>query len=526
MTAAASSATAAARPAPDGELVARLARRVVSSTGRTADTIAPFTGEPLAAVPESDLDDVATAFERARAAQPAWAATSPKRRADVLLRFHDLVLDRSEQLLDLIQWESGKARKHAFEEVADVAITARYYARRGPGMLRPRRRAGALPALTVASELHHPKGVVGVISPWNYPLTLAVSDALAAVLAGNAVVLKPDSQTPLVALAGVELLVEAGLPDGLWQVVCGPGDVVGPAVVDHADYVCFTGSTATGRTVAARAAQRLVGCSLELGGKNPMLVFDDADLDRAAECAVRACFSSAGQLCISIERMYVANRVRAAFLEKFLARVRDMRLSSGFDFDTDMGSLVSAKQLANVTAHIDDALAKGATVLAGGKARPDLGPYFVEPTVLTDVTPDMALFADETFGPVVSVYGFDTEEQAVELANATPYGLNASVWTGDAARGARVAARIKAGTVNVNEGYAAAWGSVDSPMGGMGDSGLGRRHGREGILRFTEAQTVAVQRVQGFGTPRGLTDERWAKALGGSLRLLKKVGWR
>ncbi|HEY3262092.1 MAG TPA: succinic semialdehyde dehydrogenase [Pseudonocardiaceae bacterium] len=510
----------------DERLVRRLVGRVVSSTGETADTVAPFTGERLAAVPVSSTEDVATAFAKARVAQQAWSSTSARKRAEVLLRYHDLVLDRQDGLLDLIQWESGKARKHAFEEIADLAVTARYYARRGPGFLRPKRRAGLLPGLTKTHELHHPKGVVGVISPWNYPLWLAMTDALAAVLAGNAIVLKPDAQTPLIALAGIELLHEAGLPENLWQVVCGPGPVIGGAIIDLADYVCFTGSTATGRTVAERAAKRLVGCSLELGGKNPMLVFEDADLDRAAEGAVRACFSSAGQLCISIERIYLAGGIREEFLGKFLQRVHGMRLSNGFEFDADMGSLVSARQLARVTRHVDDAVARGATVLAGGTGRPDLGPYFFEPTVLTDVTPDMALFAEETFGPVVSVYGFDDEVQAVALANRTRYGLNASVWTRDQDRAARVAARIRAGTVNVNEGYAAAYGSLDSPMGGMGESGLGRRHGREGLLRFTETQTVAVQRLQGLGTPPGFTDERWARTLGGTLRTLKKVGWR
>jgi len=518
--------TAVTRNRLDERLVRQLLGRVVSSTGETAVTVAPFTGEPLAAVPVSSPQDVTTAFERARAAQREWAATSTRRRAEVLLGYHDLVLDQQEGLLDLIQWESGKVRKHAFEEIADLAVTARYYARRGPGFLRSRRRAGVLPILTKTHELHHPKGVVGVISPWNYPLSLAMTDALAAVMAGNAIVLKPDGQTPLIALAGVRLLREAGLPEDLWQVVYGPGPVIGGAIIDQADYVCFTGSTATGRTVAARAAQRLVGCSLELGGKNPMVVFEDADLDKAAECAVRACFSSAGQLCISIERMYLASGIRKEFLGKFLQRVHAMRLSSGFDFDSDMGSLVSARQLATVTEHVEDAVAKGATALAGGKGRPDLGPYFFEPTVLTDVTADMTLFAEETFGPVVSVYGFDSEAHAVALANETRYGLNASVWTRDPDRGARVAARIRAGTVNVNEGYAAAYGSLDSPMGGMGESGLGRRHGREGLLRFTDTQTVAVQRLQGLGTPRGLTDERWTRTLGTTLRALKRVGWR
>jgi succinate-semialdehyde dehydrogenase / glutarate-semialdehyde dehydrogenase len=518
--------TATTSRTPEAAHVARLTGRVVSSTGQTAPTVAPFTGEPIAQVPLSSVEDVDTAFERAREAQREWAARPPRQRAEVLLRFHDLVLDRRDELMDLIQWESGKARKHAFEEIADVAITARYYARRGPGFLRARRRAGALPVLTRTLQIQHPKGVVGVISPWNYPLSLAVSDAIAAVLAGNAIVHKPDSQTPLIALAGVQLLHEAGLPEDLWQVVYGPGETIGGAVIDRADYVCFTGSTATGRTVAARAGKRLVGCSLELGGKNPMVVFPDADLDKAAECAIRACFSSAGQLCISIERMYLHDRIRDEFLDRFVERINGMRLSPSFSFDADMGSLVSAKQLATVTEHVEDALAKGATALAGGKGRPDLGPYFFEPTVLTGVTPEMTLYTEETFGPVVAVYDFDNEAQAIELANATSYGLNASVWTSDSDRGRRVAAQIKAGTVNVNEGYAAAWGSLDSPMGGMGDSGLGRRHGREGLLRFTEAQTVAVQRLQGFGTPKGFTDERWAGALEKSLRLLKKAGWR
>lgn len=518
--------TAAPRAALDQELVARLVGRVASTIRRAAHTVAPFTGDVLATVPLSGPDDVAAAFDRARTAQRRWAGTSPRRRAAVLLRYHDLVLKRQRELLDLIQWESGKARKHAFEEIADVAITARYYGRRGPGFLRPKRRSGALPLLTRTHELHHPKGVVGVISPWNYPLSLAVGDGLAALMAGNAVVHKPDSQTPLIALAGVELLYEAGLPEGLWQVVYGPGSTVGSAIVDAADYVCFTGSTATGRAVAERAARRLVGCSLELGGKNPMVVFPDADLDKAVECAVRACFASAGQLCISIERLYLADPIREEFLAKFLDLVGDLRLSADLNYDADMGSLVSASQLDTVTRHVDDAVARGATVLAGGKGRPDIGPYFFQPTVLTGVTPDMTLHAEETFGPVVSVYGFQTEDQAVALANATRYGLNASVWTDDVARGRRVASRIRAGTVNINEGYAAAWGSLDSPMGGMGESGLGRRHGREGMLRFTEPQTVALQRILGLGTPSGFSDERWARMLGISLRLLKAVGWR
>jgi succinate-semialdehyde dehydrogenase/glutarate-semialdehyde dehydrogenase len=345
-------------------------------------------------------------------------------------------------------------------------------------------------------------------------------------MAGNAVVLRPDQQTSLTALLGVELLVEAGLPDGVLQVVLGPGPSVGDAVVQTADYVCYTGSTATGRQVAQAAARRLVGASLELGGKNTMYVAADANLARAAEGAVRACFSGAGQLCVSMERLVVHETVADRFLELFLGRVRGMTLGSGLDWTADMGSLLSPAQLDTVTRHVDDAKAQGATVLAGGRARPDIGPLFYEPTVLDGVTAAMVCRDEETFGPVVSIYRVGSDDDAVALANDTAYGLNASVWTRNVKRGRRIAARIKAGTVNINEGYAAAWGSVGAPMGGMKDSGLSRRHGAEGITKYTDVQNVTVQHGLGVGAPAGMSQEAWARALTVSLKLMKRVGLR
>ncbi|MFR9794437.1 succinic semialdehyde dehydrogenase [Streptomyces sp. MS06] len=520
-------APAGARTAADvvtPALVARLTKGVAGS-GRTANHT-PFTGDKLADLPESTPEDVAGAFEAARAAQSVWARTPLRRRAAVLLRFHDLVLERQAEVLDLIQLETGKARLHAHEEVQAVAVAARHYGRRAAAYLRPKRHTGAVPVLTRVTELRHPRGVVGQIAPWNYPLELSVGDALPAFVAGNAVVMKPDTETCLTALWARDLLIEAGLPPAVFQVVIGDGPVVGPAVVEHADYVSFTGSTRTGREVAGRAAARLVGVSLELGGKNAMLVLDDADVDRAAAGAVRACFSSAGQLCISIERLYVHASVADAFLDRFAARTRAMRLGTSLAYGADMGSLVGERQLETVARHVEEAVAKGARVLAGGVARPDVGPYFYEPTILDGVAEPMAVCTEETFGPVVSVYRFTTDDEAVDHANATPYGLNSSVWTKDARRGHEVAARLRSGTVNVNEGYASAYGSAQSPMGGMKDSGLGRRHGSEGLLKYTEAQTVAQQRLLPMAPSLGMDDERYAAFMSRSLRLMKALRFR
>jgi succinate-semialdehyde dehydrogenase/glutarate-semialdehyde dehydrogenase len=504
------------------EQLRRLAGRVQSSSSAEPMQIEqPFTGKPLGTVPKSDPDDVRAAIARAREAQKSWAKTSFAERKAILLRYHDLVLGAKEELLDLLQVESGKARRAAFEEVLDVAITARYYANTAEKHLKPRRRRGALPFLTAAYEYSHPLGVVGIIAPWNYPFTLAISDAIAALAAGNGVVLKPDGQTPFIALRGAELLEEAGLPEGLLQIVTGAGSELGPGLIEGTDFIMFTGSTATGRKVAEQAGRELKGASMELGGKNAMLVLEDADLGRAVEGAERALFSNAGQLCISIERLFVHESVADEFTQKLVERVGNMKLGTELDFGASMGSLASQQQLDTVREHVDDAVSKGAEVLAGGRARPDIGPYFYEPTILDGVTAPMTVCTEETFGPVVSVYRFTTEDEAVEHANSTPYGLNSSVWTKDARRGRDVAARLRTGTVNINEGYAPAYGSVQSPMGGMKDSGLGRRHGSEGILKYTEAQTVAHQRLLPMAPSLGMDDEKYAAFMSRSLRLMK-----
>ncbi|MEU6187930.1 succinic semialdehyde dehydrogenase [Nocardia sp. NPDC047038] len=499
-------------PAPEADVFDRLSAlaAIEAPADRQRRTIAEtFTGKPLGNVPVGTAADVAAAFEKARAAQRSWAAKPVAERAAVLDRYRALVVEHREFLMDVVQAETGKARWAAQEEIMGLMFAARYFARIAPSLLGGHRVAGAFPVLNRASVRYQPKGVVGVIAPWNYPLLLSIGDSIPALIAGNAVVVKPDSQTPFSTLAGAELLYRAGLPRELLAVVPGPGGVVGTAIVEACDYLMFTGSSATGRTLAEQCGRRLIGFSAELGGKNPMIVAAGADLDKAARAAVRACFSNAGQLCISIERLYVERQIAAAFTEKFVAATNAARLGAAYDYSTDIGSLISEAQLETVSKHVADATSKGAKVLTGGKARPDLGPLFFEPTVLGEVTDEMECGRDETFGPLVSIYPVDDVEEAVRLANDTAYGLNASVWAGSKSEGERIAARLHAGTVCVDEGYAPAWGTTGAPMGGMGISGVGRRHGPDGLLKFTEPQSIVVTRFMNLDAPKLFPKGKW-----------------
>ena len=513
-------------PSLTDTLLDTLRGRVCASTSDTYTSTEVFTGGELAVLPESTVTDVQTAYERAARAQQAWAATSLDERLAVFHRFHQLLLKDRETVVDLLQGETGKARRDAFEEICEPALVTSYYLRTARKLLRPKKRAGLMPGAIGVTELRQPKGVVGIISPWNYPFALALGDLIPALIAGNSVVLKPDSQTALSPLFGADLLYRAGLPEDLLQVVLGDGPTIGGAVVDTCDYIGFTGSTRTGALIAARAGERLIGCSLELGGKNPMIVLDDANIETSARSAVRGCFANAGQLCLSMERIYVPDAIFDRFADAFVAEVGQLRQAAGYAYGVDVGSLTSQRALKTVSEHVDDARSKGATVLAGGRPRPDLGPFFYEPTVLTDVTPDMLCHASETFGPVVTLYPYATEDEAVALANDTDYGLNASVYSRDPVRARQVAARLRTGTVNVNDGYAAAFGSTDAPMGGMGRSGLGRRHGAEGLLRYTEVQSVAAQRFDVLTPPKWLPQKAYSRFMTAALRLMKKARLR
>jgi succinate-semialdehyde dehydrogenase/glutarate-semialdehyde dehydrogenase len=459
----------------------------------------PATGELVAHVDVADPAHVAAAAARARVAQRRWAARPWNERARVIARFHDLLLERTQVILDTIQTENGKARRDALAEVVTVAGTARYYLAHGRRHLADRRARGGVPLLTRARTAWHPHGLVVIITPWNFPFLLGVADALPALLAGNAVLTKPSELTPRSTLLARDLLIEAGLDPDLFQPLVGTGPELGPPLLDEADYVGFTGSTATGRVIAQQAAARLVPCSLELGGKNPLVVLPGGRVEDAVHGLVTAAFANAGQTCICIERAYVHEDVWDEFVDRARAAVEaiDLRWSTGFD--ADMGSLVSAEHAAKVREHLRDAIDKGAEVVAGGIEPPEgLPDTFVRPTLLTGVDESMLLHREETFGPVVSLVRVGSAEEALALANDSDQGLNASVWGGSRRTARSVARRIEAGTVNINSSLLI-YNSYDVPMGGIRQSGIGRRHGAAGIQRYCRQQSIVESFARGGG---------------------------
>jgi succinate-semialdehyde dehydrogenase/glutarate-semialdehyde dehydrogenase len=372
----------------------------------------------------------------------------------------------------------------------------------------------------------HPHGVIGVISPWNYPLTLAVSDFIPALIAGNTVVLKPDLQTSLTALWAINLLRESGVPEQVVQVVLGEGADVGPHIVARADYVMFTGSTRAGRIVAAQAAERLIGSSMELGGKNSLIVDKSVDLDFAAEIAARGAFANAGQLCIGTERIVVHQDVYDKFVTAFAAKVSNLKVGAAIGWGADLGTLTHPRQLATTQQHIADAVERGATIVVGGGPLPELSPLAFQPTVLADVPEDALACREETFGPVCSLYRWSNERDLVKFVNNTPYGLNAAIISKDLKFAYRLAPQLKVGTVNINEAFGSAYASIDAPMGGMGQSGLGRRHGAYGLLKYTEPQTISRQRWMKLSPQWNLDDAGWAKFTTVAMQLLKFLGFR
>jgi len=465
----------------------------------------PLTGNKLHEIDAHSASDVALRFQSAREAQPAWAAIGGKARARLASQLVDSLIAKQEELMDMLQKETGKSRSHAFEEITGALAAISYYAKVAPKLMKRQKVRGGVPLLITAYTEPAPVGAVGIVTPWNYPLALTMMDVIPALMAGNAVVQKADNQTAKTVLMARDIAVSAGVPELIWQVVHGEASEVGNALIDHCDYLAFTGSTATGKLVAQRAASRLIGYSLELGGKNPMIVLPGANVAEAAEMAMASAFGNAGQLCVSIERLYVPNHAMAAFELELKNRVESLKVGSSSEFEYDLGALSSVAQVERVSGFVQRAIDEGARLVTGGKVLSEIGPNFYAPTVLADIPQGAEILHKEVFGPVIALVGYDSLEEAVELANASEYGLNASV-VGDKKAAMDVASRLMAGSVNINEGYRASMATMAAPMGGMKQSGMNRRSGPDGLLRFTENRTIGVANNLPIGLPNRARD--------------------
>jgi succinate-semialdehyde dehydrogenase/glutarate-semialdehyde dehydrogenase len=400
-----------------------------------------------------------------------------------------------------------------------VAGTARYYAAHGEHHLQPKRRRAPVPALTSAEVLYKPHGVVGLITPWNFPFLLGIGDALPALIAGNAVLIKPSELTPLSAALARDLLVESGLDPDLAFIVNGTGEA-GAELIRHVDYVAFTGGTVTGRKVAVAASERLIPYSLELGGKNPMVVLEGAPLDEAATGLLAGAFANSGQTCISVERVYVQDSIYEDFARRVSQKTSALKVGWSKSWDIDVGSLINREHAGKVVSRIQQAIDQGAQVLVGGRPRNDLGPAFVEPTVLIGVDNNMPISREETFGPVVTLFPVRNADEAIAKANDSEFGLNASVWAGKTAQAREVARQLDTGSAAINSTLLIC-NSFDVPMGGVKLSGIGRRQGEHGILRYTQAQSIVSSLAFGGGYDSMLMrikSERIARALVAVLR--------
>lgn len=471
----------------------------VSANGAGAEGIPvenPATGEIIRTVPIASADEVAAAVARARAAQPGWEALGFEGRARILRRAQKWVIDNSQRVIDTIVSETGKTYEDAqLAEIGYAAAAFGFWAKMAPEYLADEKVRTSSPFVKGRRLVirYKPLGVVGVIGPWNFPLTNSFGDCIPALAAGNAVILKPSEVTPLTSLLMKEMLDECGMPENVYQVVTGYGET-GATLIDHVDYVMFTGSTATGKKVLARAAETLTPVGLELGGKDPMIVLSDADLERAANLAAFYSMNNGGQVCISVERVYVEAPVYDEFVAKVTDKVRALRQGKPVGPGTvDVGAVIFPPQIETIDAHVQDAVAKGAKVLTGGKAAEGDGRFY-EPTVLVDVDHTMKCMTEETFGPTLPIMKVADAEEAVRLANDSPYGLAASVITKNAARGEAIARRIESGVVCVND-VQINYTALELPMGGWKASGLGTRHGANGIRKYCAQQTVLVTKL-------------------------------
>jgi len=471
--------------------------------------------------------DVAAAIGRARKAQATWRTKTFVERATLLYRFRDLLIDEQERLADILTSESGKPRSEVYgNELFYLCDVIGFWAANAAKFLKAEKIRPHLfmfKTKKVISE-YHPIGVVGIISPWNFPLVLTAGDAIPALMAGNAVVIKPSELTPLTALFAAELAQRAGLPENLLQVVIGAAET-GEALIDHVDMISFTGSVEVGRQVMRRAADRLIPVSLELGGKDPVIVLKDSDLERAANACVWGALVNSGQVCTSIERVYVEESVYQAFVDKVVEKVKVLRQGASND-EVDLGSMTSEEQFKKVSSQVAVAVAHGAKALTGGGANPKFSGWYYEPTVLVDVNHGMAIATEETFGPVIPIMKVRDAEEAIRLANDSSYGLDACIFTRDKQRALQLAERLHAGSVCINDGLVN-YIIPDTPMGGVKDSGFSRRHGPEGIRKYCYQKTLVIDR---FGLksdfPWFPASEKKTMQMRRLISLLWRSGWK
>ena len=484
-----------------------------SESTRSYRLRSPVDLEPIGQLDCASDEQVEAAMARARAAQPAWAAKSFEERAAIFYRATELLIEQQDRVVDAVIRETGKPRAEALAmEVYASCDALTFYAKRAHKFLRRERRRlhGALAFLKKAYVVYKPRGVVAVITPWNGPFILSMNPSVQALMAGNAVVLKPSEVTPFSGALVADILHEAGLPKDLLQVVLGDGKTGSALIAAGPDKVSFTGSVATGRKIAVACGERLIPYTLELGGKDAMLVCRDADLDSAAKGALVGSCMNTGQYCCGTERIYVAREVYDEFVEKVVAGAKELRQSDDVD-QADVGATFWDRQLSIIEDHVNDAVDRGAKVLVGGGRNPDLSGLYFQPTVLTDVTHDMKIMRDETFGPIVAIMKVENEEEALRLANDSPYGLNGNVWTKDANRGLELATRIETGAASVND-MALSYGVNEVPFGGVKDSGVGMVNGPEGIRGYCHAMPIIVHRfgsgpVSGYPyTPKTVQD--------------------